>query len=90
MYGEQLEFPFMTKPSALKVGVKYKGFAYRGTKSLVFDKDTGLYVYKCVHILKGPNGDEVPYFKKDNPDSFETSKGFREYVETILEVAPPL
>tara|TARA_R100000315_G_C5222696_1_gene134313 strand:- start:256 stop:531 length:276 start_codon:yes stop_codon:yes gene_type:complete len=91
MREKQLEFPFMEKDSnSLKVGIRYKGFAYRGTKSLERNEDKNIFEHVTRHVLVGPNGEEVPYIKKGRQEDFESAKDFQDYIDMLIEVAPPL
>ena len=90
MYKKQLEFPFMKKHGEYEVTIDYKGFSYRGYKRLHLSEKSGLYNIVYVHTLVGPNKEEVSYIKKGRQDQYESAKDFQEYIDDLIEVAPPL
>lgn len=90
MYKKQLEFPFMKKHGEYEVTIEYRGFSYRGYKRLHLSEESGLYKFVYVHTLVGPNEEEVSYIKKGRQDQYENAKGFQEYIDDLIEVAPPL
>ena len=90
MYEKQIEFPFMKREKDYEVTINYKGFSYRGYKRLQFDEESGLYRFVYVHTLVGPNKEEVSYIKKGRQDQYESARDFQEYIDDLIEVAPPL
>ena len=90
MYEKQIEFPFMKKNNDYEVMRDYRGFSYRGYKSLQFNEEAGLYRLVYVHTLIGPNKEEVSYIKKGRQDQYESAINFQEYIDDLIEVAPPL
>ena len=90
MYEKQIEFPFMKKNKDYEVMIDYRGFSYRGYKRLQFNEETGLYRFVYVHTLIGPNKEEVSYIKKGRQAQYESAIDFQEYIDDLIEVAPPL
>tara|TARA_A100001391_G_C4975164_1_gene253762 strand:- start:392 stop:664 length:273 start_codon:yes stop_codon:yes gene_type:complete len=90
MYEKQIEFPFMKREKDYEVTINYKGFSYRGYKRLQFDEESGLYRFVYVHTLVGPNKEEVSYIKRGRQDQYESAIDFQEYIDDLIEVAPPL
>ena len=90
MYEKQIEFPFMKKNKDYEVMIDYRGFSYRGYKRLQFNEETGLHRFVYVHTLIGPNKEEVSYIKKGRQDQYESAIDFQEYIDYLIEVAPPL
>ena len=90
MYEKQIEFPFMKKNKDYEVIIDYRGFSYRGYKRLHLSEKSGLYNIVYVHTLVGPNKEEVSYIKKGRQDQYESAKDFQEYIDDLIEVAPPL
>ena len=90
MYEKQIEFPFMKREKDYEVTIEYKGFSYRGYKRLHLSEKSGLYRCVYVHTLVGPNKEEVSYIKKGRQDQYESARDFQEYIDDLIEVAPPL
>jgi hypothetical protein len=90
MYEKQIEFPFMKREKDYEVTIDYKGFSYRGYRRLKFNQESGLYRFVSVHTLIGPNKEEVSYIKRGRQDQYESAIDFQEYIDDLIEVAPPL
>jgi hypothetical protein len=80
----------MKREKDYEVTIDYKGFSYRGYRRLKFNQESGLYRFVYVHTLIGPNKEEVSYIKKGRQDQYESAIDFQEYIDDLIEVAPPL